>query len=82
MRSPLPTKVSKMGWTKLRGGSSMSMVFQDGTDECQKVFQDLKAYLTAAPLLSPTILVEELYLYLVVSPHAMSSTLIREERKI
>ena len=52
------------------------------TDECQKVFQDLKAYLTAAPLLSPTILVEELYLYLVVSPHAMSSTLIREERKI
>ena len=52
------------------------------TDECQKVFQDLKAYLTAAPLLSSTILVEELYLYLVVSSHAMSSTLIREERKI
>ena len=38
------------------------------TDECQKAFQDLKAYLTAAPLLSSSIPGEELYLYLAVSP--------------
>ena len=52
------------------------------TDECQKAFQDLKTYLTIAPLLSSSIPGEELYLYLVVSPHAMSSVLIREEGKI
>ena len=52
------------------------------TDEYQKAFQDLKTYLTTVPLLSPSIPGEELYLYLVVSLHAVSSTLIREERKI
>ena len=52
------------------------------TDECQKAFQDLKVYLTTAPLLSPSILGEELYLYLAVSPHAVSSLLIREEGKV
>ena len=51
-------------------------------DECQKAFQDLKAYLTAVPLLSPSIPGEELYLYLVVAPHAVSLALIREEGKI
>ena len=30
------------------------------TDECQKAFQDLKVYLTTAPLLSPSILGEDL----------------------
>ena len=49
------------------------------TDKCQKAFQDLKTYLTIAPLLSPSVPGKELYLYLAVSPHAMSSTLIREE---
>ena len=52
------------------------------TNECQKAFQDLKTYLTIAPLLSLSIPGEELYLYLAVSPHAMSSALIREEGKI
>ena len=52
------------------------------TDEFQKAFQDLKLYLTTAPLLSPSILGKELYLYLVVSPHAVSSTLIGEEGKV
>ena len=42
----------------------------------------LKAYLIAAPLLSPSIPDEELYLYLVVFTHAVSSALIKEERKI
>ena len=52
------------------------------TDECQKAFQDLKVYLTTAPLLSPSILGEDLYLYLAVSPHAVSSALVREEGKV
>ena len=52
------------------------------TDECQKSFQDLKTYLTTAPLLSPSVPSEELYLYLAVSPHVVSSTLIREEGKV
>ena len=52
------------------------------SDECQKAFQDLKDYLTMAPLLSPSVLGEELYLYLAVSPHAVSSALIREKGKV
>ena len=48
------------------------------TDECQKAFQDLKVYLTTTPLLSLSIPGEEMYLHLVVSPHVVSSTLIRE----
>ena len=52
------------------------------TNECQKAFQDLKVYLTTALLLSPFILGEELYLYLVVSLHAVSLALIREEGKV
>ena len=52
------------------------------TDKCQKASQDLKVYLTIAPLLSPSIPSEELYLHLVVSPHAVSSTLVKKEWKI
>ena len=52
------------------------------TDQCQKAFQDLKVYLTTTPLLSPSVPGEELYLYLTVSPHAVNSTLIREEGKV
>ena len=51
-------------------------------DECRQAFQDLKDYLTRAPLLSPSLQGEELYLYLAVSPHAVSSALIREEGKV
>ena len=50
-------------------------------DKCQKAFQDLKTYLPTALVLNPSIPSEE-YLYLAVSPHAVSSTLIREEGKI
>ena len=39
-------------------------------------------YLIAAPLLSPSIMGEELFLYLAVTPHAVSSALIREEGKV
>ena len=52
------------------------------TDECQQAFQDLKMYLVAAPLLSPFVIGEELFLYLAVTPHAISSALIREEEKM
>ena len=52
------------------------------TDECQRAFQDLKDYLTTAPLLSPSVQGEELYLYLAVSPQAVSSALIREEGRV
>ena len=52
------------------------------TDECRKAFQDLKDYLTRTPLLSSSVQGEDLYLYLEVSPHAISSTLIREEGRV
>ena len=52
------------------------------TDDCQRAFKDLKAYLTIAPLLSPFVLGEELYLYLVVNPHVVSSTLVREKGRV
>ena len=39
-------------------------------------------YLVAAPLLSPSVMGEELFLYLVVTPHAVSLALIREEGKV
>ena len=43
---------------------------------------DLKIYLTTAPLLSSFMLGEELYLYLTVTPYAVSSVLIREEGRV
>ena len=52
------------------------------TDECQQAFEELKAYLSAPPLLSPSQPGEELFLYLAVSPAVVSATLIREEEKV
>jgi hypothetical protein len=49
------------------------------TNECQQAFEELKRYLMTPPLLSPSKQGEELYLYLVVSLTAVSSTLIQEE---
>ena len=51
-------------------------------DECLKTFQDLKIYLTTAPLLSFSTLGKELYLYLAVTPYVVSSALIREEERV
>ncbi|XP_075645346.1 uncharacterized protein LOC142616358 [Castanea sativa] len=51
-------------------------------DKCQQALKDLKTYLALTPLLSLSKLGEELYLYPAVSPHAVSSALIREEGKI
>ena len=52
------------------------------TYECQRASQDLKTYLVMASLLSPSVMEEELFLYLAVTPHAVSSALIREEGKV
>ena len=50
--------------------------------ECQQEFEDLKAYLSSLPLLSPSKPGEEFFLYLAVSLAAVSAALIREEDKV
>ena len=52
------------------------------TAECQQAFEELKAYLSSPPLLSPSQPGEELFLYLAVSPAAISVALVREEEKV
>jgi len=52
------------------------------TDECKEALAKLKEYLVKPPLLSPSVMGEKLYLYLVVSNTAVSSALIREEENI
>ena len=52
------------------------------TAECQQAFEELKAYLSSPPLLSPSQPGEELFLYLPVSPTAVSAALVREEEKV
>ncbi|KAL5759725.1 hypothetical protein ACOSQ2_018563 [Xanthoceras sorbifolium] len=47
------------------------------TSECEKSFQELKCYLTSLPMLSKPQTGETLFLYLVVSPEAVNSVLIR-----
>ena len=52
------------------------------TTECQQSFEDLKAYLSSPPLLSPSKPGEELFLYLAVSSAAVSAALVREENGV
>ena len=52
------------------------------SEECEEAFQELKKYLALPPLLSTPVLNEELFLYLAVSPSAVSSDLVREEHGI
>ena len=47
------------------------------TAECQQAFEELKAYLSSPSLLSPLQPGEELFLYLAISPAAVSVALIR-----
>jgi hypothetical protein len=49
------------------------------SDECEEAFNKLKEYLMNPPLLSRPTEGEILYLYLVVSPFAVSSGLVRED---
>ena len=52
------------------------------TADCQQAFEEMKRYLSSPPLLSPTKPREELFLYLVVSPAAISTALVREEDRV
>ena len=52
------------------------------TAECQQAFEDLKAYLSSPPLLSPSKPREELFVYLAVSSAIVSAALVREEDKV
>ena len=52
------------------------------TDKCEQAFLALKEHLGRSPLLSKPIEREKLYLYLVVSKEAVSTTLVREEEKV
>ena len=52
------------------------------TAKCQQAFEELKAYLSAPLLLSPSQPGEELFLYLAVSSTVVSAALIREEEKV
>jgi len=52
------------------------------TVECQQAFKDLKEYLSSPPLLSPSKPGEEWFLYLAISPVAVSAALVREEDKV
>ena len=49
------------------------------TEKCQMAFDNLKAYLSSPPLLSPSKPGEELYLYLAFSKVAISVALVKEE---
>ena len=49
------------------------------TVKCQQALEDLKAYLFSPPLLSPSKLGEELFLYLAVSSATVKTALIREQ---
>ena len=51
-------------------------------DECEEALAKLKEYLTKPPLLSPSVMGEKLFLYLVVSNTTLSLALIREEWNI
>ena len=47
-------------------------------EECGKAFQDLKEYLTQAPMLTTPEPEEDLFMYLSVSDHAVSVVLLRD----
>ena len=51
-------------------------------EQSDQAFERLKAYLTAAPLLSTQINGESLYVYLAVSEHAVSAAIVREDCSI
>ena len=47
-------------------------------EECERAFKDLKEYLTWAPMLTAPEPEKDLYMYLLVSEHAMSVVLLRD----
>ncbi|XP_057775305.1 uncharacterized protein LOC130994277 [Salvia miltiorrhiza] len=51
------------------------------SSECQRAFEDLKAYLTKLPVLTKPSSGEPLYLYISVGIESLSSVLVREENR-
>ena len=51
-------------------------------EECDTAFIDLKSYLASSPILSQPDPKEDLYMYLAVSNHVMSSVLLRHQEGI
>ena len=47
-------------------------------EECEAAFEDLKSYLTGPLILTRLELEEDLYIYVVVFDHVVSSVLIRQ----
>ncbi|CAL8993392.1 unnamed protein product [Prunus brigantina] len=54
----------------------------DWTSECDRAFEDVKAYMSRAPLLSTPLLGEDLIIYLSILASALSSVLIRRPNGI
>ena len=52
------------------------------TDESQAAFEELKAYMTKAPLLAKPSTSEALYLYLAISEKPLSAVLVKKEDKV
>ena len=50
-------------------------------DECSVAFQDIKSYLSSTPCRSIPIPGEPLFLYLVMSDHAVSAVLVQEDKQ-
>ena len=48
-------------------------------EECEKAFQDLKEYLTQAPMLTAPDLEEDLFMYLLVSNYVVNAVLLRDQ---
>ena len=48
-------------------------------EECDAAFRDLKDYLMQAPVLTASEPVEDLFMYLSVSEHAVSAMLLRDQ---
>lgn len=48
-------------------------------EECEKAFQDLKEYLIQEPMLTASKPGENLFMYLLVSKHAVSAVLLRDQ---
>ena len=48
-------------------------------EECEKAFQDLKEYLVRASMLLASELGEDLFMYLLVSKHAVSAVMMRDQ---
>ena len=48
-------------------------------EECEKAFQDLKEYLTQAPMLTASDPEEDLFMYLLVSNYVVNAVLLRDQ---